>query len=85
VWGNITGYTADPAGVADAASLSVSGSLVAYGADPVTGLPGSEGSGGIRLFADGVDLTFDAGRLAGTPLTRGNAKNLRPYFYDFDQ
>lgn len=85
VWGNITGYTADPTGTADAAALTVTGSLVAYGADPLTGLPGSEGSGRISLYADAVDLKFDAANLASTPLTRGNATNLRPYFYDFDQ
>ena len=86
VWGNFTGYTANPGGSSpNDGRLTVRGSLVAYGADPETGLPGSEGRGKVDLFSKAVDLVFDSALLATTPLTSSNPTNLRPYFYDFDQ
>ncbi len=86
VWGNVRSYNADPAGGgATDGKLSIRGTLVAYGADPLTGLPGSEGQGQIDIFASLADLVFDAARLANTPLTTSNPTNLRPYFYDFEQ
>lgn len=86
-WGDFTGYAGVP-GTRDVdnayGDLSVQGALVAYGADPGTGQPGSAGNGKVTMYARGVDLKYDSARLAGTTLTSTAIKTLRRGSYDFN-
>jgi hypothetical protein len=62
-WGNFTAVLGDET-VKGWRQFRLSGVLVAYGADPSTESPGSDGSGNIHIQAKRVDLTWDDSKMA---------------------
>jgi hypothetical protein len=56
-----------PFGQVDLGKVSIKGAVIAYGADPVTGKPGSGGNGKIQLYAREASIEFDPTKLVADP------------------
>ncbi len=80
-WGDVKTLVGGP-GISSG-NLTVRGALVAYGADPESGQPGSAGNGKVELHAGLVDLTFDAA-LVANGLGNSIPTTLRRSSYDFN-
>jgi hypothetical protein len=53
-------------------NVSITGALVAYGADPNSGSPGSDNKGAVKIYGETADIVYDATLLVpGTTLTAG--------------
>ncbi|MBS2038589.1 hypothetical protein JST97_26655 [bacterium] len=80
-WGDANIYAATPGkpeppaayGSVVYGTVDLRGALVSYGADPVTGKPGSAGNGKVSIFGRDADIKYDTTYLvAGTTITPGN-------------
>ncbi len=58
-WGDFIAKLGNEALPANAGTLKLDGSLIAYGGDPAVEQPGQNGRGLVKILADSVDLTFD--------------------------
>lgn len=78
------------AGVYKASSygnVSITGALVAYGADPNGGSPGSGGNGKVKIYGETADVIYDKALLSpGTTLTAGTPlEAITRVSYGFEQ
>ena len=83
-WGNFQAMMGDPS--SDRwGDFKLSGALVAYGADPVTGSPGSAGSGQIDVIAGNADITWDDRKMAAIASLGSSTVTLRRTVYNYRQ
>lgn len=94
-WGDATLYAGTPSqsptnsvytGYSSYGNVTIKGALVAYGADPVSGSPGSAGNGKFSIFGEMADIVYDPAKLlSGTTFIAGQPlPGLRRTGYGFE-
>jgi hypothetical protein len=79
-WGNFKALLGDP--LAEGwGKFELNGALVAYGADPASGEPGSNGSGKVEISADRVKIEWDDRKMAGVLELGSSAVTLKRTLY----
>lgn len=76
-WGDATIYSGTPGRAATVGqfgttpsnygNVTIQGALVAYGAEPGVGTPGSDGKGRVSVFSEFSDIIYDATKLVADP------------------
>lgn len=64
-WGDFVAKLADPSANGGGGELKLKGALVAYGADPLSESPGSEGKGRIQVTAKRAEIMWNDKEMAG--------------------
>jgi len=80
-WGNFTATLGDT-GLDKWGPLDVKGAIVAYGADPTSGSPGSSGTGRIDITAKNAEITWDDRKLASLASLGASTVTLRRSVYN---